>query len=282
MLIFIPLFLLLFSFSSNFDFIFLSFFFALSSRFKLNFKLHLCFSDHVVQRWPTSDKCSRGGYAEAWPGSGDWTGSTVWRWDLQMCSGQRGWSCWDIPQSAGVRWVAFLLFRTLEKRFVHFWGKYTSQLEAPAPFRIPLHWTVDMHHFSFFLLSSLYLSVPPVISSRGGTVTVVVNEAARLACEATGVPLPSLTWLKDGSPVASISPGMQVLVREQKKQTNYSFFCMVVFVYICACSVFLSGVVWGQIAGSEQCTSEWYRQVHLCGCQCWRGTTQRLWREGLW
>ncbi|KAK2835266.1 hypothetical protein Q5P01_015750 [Channa striata] len=61
------------------------------------------------------------------------------------------------------------------------------------------------------MFHSLQVFVPPVISSRGGTVTVVVNEAARLACEATGVPLPSLTWLKDGSPVASVSNGIQVL-----------------------------------------------------------------------
>ncbi|KAG8003177.1 Hemicentin-1, partial [Nibea albiflora] len=58
---------------------------------------------------------------------------------------------------------------------------------------------------------SLQVYVPPVISSQGGTVTVVVNEAARLECEATGVPVPSLTWLKDGSPVASESHGMQLL-----------------------------------------------------------------------
>ncbi|XP_029939526.1 hemicentin-1, partial [Salarias fasciatus] len=58
---------------------------------------------------------------------------------------------------------------------------------------------------------NLQVLVPPVISSHGGTVTVVVNEAARLECEATGVPSPSLTWLKDGSPVASVSHGIQVL-----------------------------------------------------------------------
>uniref|UniRef100_A0A665VTB7 Hemicentin-1 n=1 Tax=Echeneis naucrates TaxID=173247 RepID=A0A665VTB7_ECHNA len=61
------------------------------------------------------------------------------------------------------------------------------------------------------ILHNLQVFVPPVISSRGGTVTVVVNDAARLECEATGVPVPSLTWLKDGSPVASISHGLQVL-----------------------------------------------------------------------
>ncbi|XP_046908014.1 hemicentin-1 [Hypomesus transpacificus] len=57
----------------------------------------------------------------------------------------------------------------------------------------------------------LQVYVPPVISSRGGMVTVVVNEEARLQCEASGVPPPSLTWLKDGSPVASVSDGIQVL-----------------------------------------------------------------------
>ncbi|XP_068599564.1 hemicentin-1 [Brachionichthys hirsutus] len=61
------------------------------------------------------------------------------------------------------------------------------------------------------IFHSLQVYVPPVIISRGGTVTVVVNEAARLECEATGVPQPSLTWLKDGSPVASVSHGIQVL-----------------------------------------------------------------------
>uniref|UniRef100_A0AAV2KYV0 Ig-like domain-containing protein n=1 Tax=Knipowitschia caucasica TaxID=637954 RepID=A0AAV2KYV0_KNICA len=60
------------------------------------------------------------------------------------------------------------------------------------------------------MFHSLHVLVPPVISSRGGTVTVVVNEAVRLECEATGVPLPSLTWLQDGSPVASLSHGIQV------------------------------------------------------------------------
>ncbi|XP_028301363.1 hemicentin-1 isoform X2 [Gouania willdenowi] len=57
---------------------------------------------------------------------------------------------------------------------------------------------------------SLQVFVPPIISSHGGTVTVVVNEAVKLECEATGVPLPNLTWLKNGSPVASVSHGIQV------------------------------------------------------------------------
>lgn len=53
-------------------------------------------------------------------------------------------------------------------------------------------------------------AVPPDISSRGGPVTVLVNQPARLECEATGVPPPSFTWLKDGSPVASGLRGLQV------------------------------------------------------------------------
>lgn len=42
----------------------------------------------------------------------------------------------------------------------------------------------------------------------------MVNEPARLECEASGVPLPILTWLKDGSPVASVSHGLQVLIND--------------------------------------------------------------------
>ncbi|XP_023195302.1 hemicentin-1 [Xiphophorus maculatus] len=57
---------------------------------------------------------------------------------------------------------------------------------------------------------SLQVFVPPEISSRGGTVTAVVNEAVKLECEASGVPVPSLTWLKGGSPVASVSHGIQL------------------------------------------------------------------------
>lgn len=63
------------------------------------------------------------------------------------------------------------------------------------------------------ILEIFLLTVPPEISSRGGTVTAVVNEAVKLECEASGVPVPSLTWLKDGSPVASVSHGIQVQIK---------------------------------------------------------------------
>lgn len=192
-------------------------------------------------------------------------------------------------------------------------------------------YAITLEHFPFFV----FYAVPPVISSRGGTVTVVVNEPARLECEATGVPLPSLTWLKDGSPVASVSHGLQVPINDliefcfrqviiyfclmqlwcaqaspkkivgiytlfQKSHIGYEAKCGKIVNYMhkrtwnvchwvkymflmvlfeCSCvhyeidlSISLSGVVWWQSTISQQCTGEWYRQVHLCGCQRWRRT----------
>ncbi|KTF76822.1 hypothetical protein cypCar_00021533 [Cyprinus carpio] len=61
------------------------------------------------------------------------------------------------------------------------------------------------------LTYSLQVYVPPSVSSKGGMITVVVNDPVRLECEASGVPVPSLTWLKEGSPVSSFSHGIQVL-----------------------------------------------------------------------
>ncbi|XP_021053028.1 hemicentin-1 [Mus pahari] len=61
------------------------------------------------------------------------------------------------------------------------------------------------------LFYSLQVHVPPSISGSSSMVEVVVNNLARLECEARGIPAPSLTWLKDGSPVSSFSNGIQVL-----------------------------------------------------------------------
>ncbi|TRZ22552.1 hypothetical protein HGM15179_004536 [Zosterops borbonicus] len=61
------------------------------------------------------------------------------------------------------------------------------------------------------LLYSLQVHVPPSISGSSDMVTVVVNNPVRLECEARGIPAPILTWLKDGSPVSSVSNGLQVL-----------------------------------------------------------------------
>ncbi|XP_005375138.1 PREDICTED: hemicentin-1 isoform X1 [Chinchilla lanigera] len=61
------------------------------------------------------------------------------------------------------------------------------------------------------LFYSLQVHVPPSISGSNNMVTVVVNNLVRLECEARGIPAPSLTWLKDGSPVSSFANGIQIL-----------------------------------------------------------------------
>ncbi|KAG8517174.1 Hemicentin-1 [Galemys pyrenaicus] len=61
------------------------------------------------------------------------------------------------------------------------------------------------------LFYSLQVHVAPSISGSNSMVTVVVNNLVRLECEARGIPAPSLTWLKDGSPVSSFTNGIQVL-----------------------------------------------------------------------
>ncbi|KAM5147900.1 hemicentin-1 [Mantella aurantiaca] len=57
----------------------------------------------------------------------------------------------------------------------------------------------------------LQVHIPPSIFGSNDHVTVIVNKPVRLECEATGFPAPSLTWLKDGIPVSSISGGIQIL-----------------------------------------------------------------------
>ena len=44
---------------------------------------------------------------------------------------------------------------------------------------------------------------PPHIKGSGvpAEVSVVVNNVLELQCEASGIPTPSLTWLKDGRPL---------------------------------------------------------------------------------
>lgn len=115
-------------------------------------------------------------------------------WSEARCCRSSGRSCWTLA-CTNVRlsiWLELQSFFTACKCLV---GVYCSKVAFNKdPSNTP------------FLCSS----VPPTISSRGGTVAVVVNEAAKLDCEASGVPLPSLMWLKDGSPVTSVAHGTQV------------------------------------------------------------------------
>ncbi|XP_025060802.1 hemicentin-2 [Alligator sinensis] len=59
---------------------------------------------------------------------------------------------------------------------------------------------------------SLQVNVPPQIISGPSLLTVVPNEPVLLECNATGIPTPTLMWLKDGNPIAStVMEGLQVL-----------------------------------------------------------------------
>lgn len=48
--------------------------------------------------------------------------------------------------------------------------------------------------YVFFLI----VLVPPSIAAGPTNVTVTVNVQTTLACEATGIPKPSINWRKDG------------------------------------------------------------------------------------
>lgn len=128
----------------------------------------------------------------------------------------------------------------------------------------------NVFHSWLLLIFSFVFVVPPVISSRGGTVTVVVNEAARLECEATGVPMPSLTWLKDGSPVTSVSHGIQVTI-----PTRYTLmlFCVRMF-----------NVFWSSprcCLPADCCLWTVHRSVTRAGTPVWLSTLEENNKESM-
>lgn len=57
------------------------------------------------------------------------------------------------------------------------------------------------------------LTAPPSIVGNHGVpenVSVVEKSSVSLTCEASGIPLPSITWLKDGWPV-SLGSSVKIL-----------------------------------------------------------------------
>ncbi|XP_069772736.1 hemicentin-1-like [Narcine bancroftii] len=52
---------------------------------------------------------------------------------------------------------------------------------------------------------TLQVYVPPVISTVPNKVSVLLNQPVELQCEATGIPAPKMTWLKDKTPVFMMS-----------------------------------------------------------------------------
>lgn len=81
--------------------------------------------------------------------------------------------------------------------------------------------SVDYWEFDFwYILATLfsfsclfYLTAPPSIVGNHGkpeNISVVEKNSVSLTCEASGIPLPAITWLKDGWPV-SLSSSVRIL-----------------------------------------------------------------------
>ncbi|XP_078407396.1 LOW QUALITY PROTEIN: hemicentin-1-like [Cetorhinus maximus] len=62
---------------------------------------------------------------------------------------------------------------------------------------------------------TLRVHAPPVISTALDLVTVLVNQPIELHCEATGIPAPKITWLKDKIPVSKMTEGLEYLLEGQ-------------------------------------------------------------------
>ncbi|XP_043914327.1 hemicentin-2 isoform X2 [Protopterus annectens] len=58
---------------------------------------------------------------------------------------------------------------------------------------------------------SLQVNVLPVVEVLQNSVIVLVSQPVLLECDATGVPVPTVTWLKDGIPISTVTNGLQVL-----------------------------------------------------------------------
>ena len=50
--------------------------------------------------------------------------------------------------------------------------------------------------------------------------------------------------------------------------------------YLVLCS--LIGSVWGPHPRIDQCTDQWYREIHLRGSKCCRGETKGHWPQSIW
>uniref|UniRef100_A0A914V1Q2 Ig-like domain-containing protein n=1 Tax=Plectus sambesii TaxID=2011161 RepID=A0A914V1Q2_9BILA len=61
----------------------------------------------------------------------------------------------------------------------------------------------------------LVVLVPPSIIGEGGSYTVIENNSLVLPCEVEGVPMPTITWTKDGSSV-TVLPSVELLSEGQQ------------------------------------------------------------------
>lgn len=62
--------------------------------------------------------------------------------------------------------------------------------------------------------------VPPVLDGpQRESVNYTLGSHVALLCEATGVPVPSITWLKDGTPIGK----RKAVMGKNRKVTNYPY-----------------------------------------------------------
>uniref|UniRef100_A0A8B9H3J1 Hemicentin 1 n=1 Tax=Astyanax mexicanus TaxID=7994 RepID=A0A8B9H3J1_ASTMX len=101
-----------------------------------------------------------------------------------------------------------------------------------AVYNLQLIHKVELLHFCNLLVISLALAVPPSIRSTGPAErSVILHNPMSLQCVATGVPAPSITWLKDGRPVDTTqglikSAGKVLHIKEARLEDAGKYTCV--------------------------------------------------------
>lgn len=84
-------------------------------------------------------------------------------------------------------------------------GWYSAQESGPSSLR----WGImcensnskQLQSCSYHKILSSRLVVPPSIANSRTNVTVIVNVQTTLPCEATGIPKPTISWVKNGQTI---------------------------------------------------------------------------------
>ncbi|VBB33721.1 unnamed protein product, partial [Acanthocheilonema viteae] len=77
----------------------------------------------------------------------------------------------------------------------------------------------------------LSVFVPPTIIGKGGVHKVIENNSLVLSCEVEGEPYPTITWIKDGKPLAftsvqTLSEGQQLKIARTSVEHRGSYVCL--------------------------------------------------------